>query len=102
VLAIGGISMWAISSSTSSFELAADEQIVDSMTIIRLRDELITAEWWAMEYTNEGKRSARGRYLALVPQIEANLAKILAMDSAQELELAEQIEAAWAIAGPLG
>ena len=102
VLAIGGVSMWAIGSSTASFEQAADEQIVDSTAIISLRDHFITLEWWAMQYANEGQRNAKGRYLALIPQIEANLAKISAMDSPAEQALSGQIEKAWATGGPVG
>jgi diguanylate cyclase (GGDEF)-like protein len=102
IMAIGGVAMWAIDSSTARFELAAEEQIADSLAIIRLRDQLITAEWWAMQYANEGQRSAKGRYLALVPEIEGNLDRILDMDAPSELELANQIDDAWAIAGPVG
>ena len=102
VLAIGGIGIWGIDSSTRSFERAADEQVLDSMTLMRLRDHMITVEWFAMQYANEGKPRAKGNYLALVPKIEANLAKVLAMDSPEEMKLAEQIDEAWSIAGPVG
>jgi hypothetical protein len=49
-----------------------------------------------------GQKSAKGDYLALVPKIESDLDAILAMDSPSELDLAQQVEDAWAIAGPVG
>ena len=45
ILLVGGLGVWAINSSTSMFEAAADEQVGDSLTIIGLRDNLITSEW---------------------------------------------------------
>ena len=99
ILLLGGLGIWAIDSSTTMFEAAADEQVTDSLTIIGLRDNLITSEWWSMEYANEGKKKARGRFLALVPKIETGFAQILSMDTGTERATAERIAESWSIAG---
>jgi diguanylate cyclase (GGDEF)-like protein len=102
ILLLGGLGIWAIDSSTTMFEAAADEQVTDSLAIIGLRDNLITSEWWAMEYANEGKKKARGKFLALVPKIETGITQILSMDTGTEKVTAEGIAESWSIAGRVG
>ena len=102
MLLMGGLGIWAVDSSTTMFENAADGQVIDSLTIVKLRDNLITAEFWAMQYTNEGKPGARRRYLDLVPQIETGIAQILSMDSGREKATAGRIAESWSLASKVG
>jgi diguanylate cyclase (GGDEF)-like protein len=102
ILLLGGLGIWAIDSSTTMFEAAADEQVRDSLAIVKLRDHLITSEWWAMEYANEGNKKARGRFLDLVPKIETGITQILSMDTGQEKVTALGIAESWSLAGPVG
>jgi hypothetical protein len=61
ILLLGGLGIWAIDLSTTMFETAADKQVHDSVAIVKLRDHLITSEWWAMQYANQGQKGDRGR-----------------------------------------
>jgi len=99
---MGGFGIWAIDSSTTMFATAADEQVHDSLAISNLRDNLITSEYWAMQYTNEGKPKARPQFLDLVTQIKDGVTQILSMDTAEEKATAEGIAESWALAVKVG
>ena len=102
ILLVGGLGIWALDSSTSMLEAAADEQVRDSLTIIGLRDNLITSEWWTMQYTNVGKPRARTQFLDLVPRIDAGIDKILVMDTLVERRTAGDIAESWERAREVG
>lgn len=102
ILAMGGLGVWAVDSSTTEFEAAADDQAEDSLVAIELHDDLMTAEYWALLYASTAQPGAKTHYLELLPQIEDNLDEILTLDTSEEQQIARQIADAWAVAGPVG
>jgi diguanylate cyclase (GGDEF)-like protein len=101
ILVTGGLSAWEITSSVDRFEAASREQVEESLAMTELRDELITAEWWTMQYVNEGQRSAKKKFLDIAVKIDANVAGLTVLDTVDEQRIARKIRDAWVAAEPV-
>jgi diguanylate cyclase (GGDEF)-like protein len=98
---LGALGIWATGSTTAGFEAAATQHADDALVMIELRDQLITAEWWAMEYVNEGKEKAKLKLIQLIPQIDRNLEALASPRSDAQAEMVMLIGQAWDVARPV-
>lgn len=102
VLSIGGISIWGINSSTARFKELADDQVDQTVLILAVRDQLITAESYAMRYVQQARSSAKVYYLDLEPRIVTSMNRLTVMMAWPAAhKLVDDIQRAWSVARPV-
>jgi signal transduction histidine kinase/ActR/RegA family two-component response regulator len=102
LLLVGGVGAVGLKKTGESLEAIARKQVTRSLSITDTRDHLITAEYWAMQYVNEGQAAAKGRYLDLAVEIDANMEEIDRFEGAGEHEVAAAGHRAWRQASEAG
>jgi signal transduction histidine kinase/ActR/RegA family two-component response regulator len=95
LLFVGATGVIALKRSAHGADSAVSEQVEESLAITRTRDHLIQAEFWAIQYVNEGQSSAKSLFNRLVVSIDNDFEELLVLDSKEEREHAAEAQSEW-------